>query len=260
MKTISRRAGRALILVGSFMLATIQSAAATEVDKRVTVTTEGPASAFASGVLMPSSRDEFAELQVDGKRDEKAGEAEQQKASMNSTSDLNTDFWFYDAWVALFSDVDRDGYYTGIELSFDVDTVYSAADVFAVVYLSFEYGPWNEYAETEIFTITGASALDEYTIETDLVAGYPTGDYDILIELYDAYDGALVAAIGPDDTSELSILPLEDMSYDSPGGDTTQIVVNSGGGGSASLMLLFALAGAAGLARRRTSGTRQKQV
>lgn len=259
MKTTSRRAGRALLLVGSLLLAAVQSAMANEADKRVNITTQGPASAFVSGTLIPSSRDEFDALQVDGKRNEKPREAAQQKASMNSASGLNTDFWFYDAWVVLYSDIDRDGYYTGIELTFDADTIYSAADVFAVVYLSLEYGPWNEYAETEVFTITGSSALDEYTIETDLVAGYPTGDYDILIELYDAYDGYLVASIGPEETSELAILPLEDMSYDSPHGDTTQIVVNSGGGGSASLMLLLALAGAAWLARERATSLRQTQ-
>jgi hypothetical protein len=242
------------------LLATVQNAGANETDKRVNITTQGPATAFGIGELIPSSRDEYGALQVDGKRTSKPGDTEQQKASMSSASGLNTDFWFYDAWVALYSDTDRDGYYTGIELSFDADTIYSAADVFAVVYLSFEYGPWNEYAETEIFTILGASALDEYTIETDLVSGYPTGDYDILIELYDAYDGSLVAAIGPDETSELTILPLEDMSYDSPAGDTTQIVVTSGGGGSASLILLLALGGAAGLARCRETSPRQQRV
>jgi hypothetical protein len=260
MKNTLRRAGRALLLAGTLLVATGHSVAADEVDKRVSITTQGSASEFNTGTLIPSSRDEFGALLVDGKRDRKPGEAEQQKATMNSASGLNTDFWFYDAWVALYSDSDRDGYYTGIELSFDADTIYSAADVFAVVYLSYEYGPWNEYAETEIFTILGTSALDEYTIETDLVSGYPPGDYDILIELYDAYDGALVAAIGPDETSELSFLPLEDLSYDSPVGDTTQIVVNSGGGGSASLMLLLALAGAAGLSRRHGTSLQQKPV
>jgi hypothetical protein len=260
MKNTSRRAGRALLVVGTLLLATVQSVVADEGDKRVTITTQGSASERDAGTLIPSSRDEFGALLVSGKRDSRPGETELQKSSMNSAAGLNTDFWFYDAWVALYSDIDRDGFYTGIELNFDADTIYSAADVFAVVYLSYEYGPWNEYAETEIFTILGTSALDEYTIETDLVSGYPPGDYDILIELYDAYDGALVAAIGPDDSSELTILPLEDISYDSPSRETTQVVVNSGGGGSASLLLLLTLAGAAGLSRRRATSLRQKPV
>ena len=67
---------------------------------------------------------------------------------------------------------------------------------------------------------------------------YPTGDYDILIELYDAYDGSFLASIGPEDTSQLSYLPLEDSTRDSAG--NTQVVVNSGGG-SLGWLLLFVL-------------------
>jgi hypothetical protein len=242
----------AVLLATVMLLATTQITRAEVGDIRVNITTQGVAADFDSNSVTLSSRDEFDALAVSGKRDRASAGSEQQKTSMNSVSALNTDFWFYDAWVDLYSDTDRDGYYTGIDLSFDADTVYTAADVYAVVYLSFEYGPWNEYAETDVFSIFGASAQDEYRIESDLVAGYPPGDYDILIELYDAFDGSLVAEIGPDDTSELTILPLEDISFDSPGGETTQIVVNSGGGGAFGWMLILALAGAAvGLRSRR---------
>ena len=58
------------------------------------------------------------------------------------------------------------------------------------MYLSYEGGPWNEYAETEDFTIFGTSSEDEYVLVSELMSGYPTGSYDILIELFDAYDGA----------------------------------------------------------------------
>ena len=75
-------------------------------------------------------------------------------------------------------------------------------------------------------------------METELVSGYPKGDYDLLIELYDAYDGAFLASMGPEDTSELSYLPLEDSTRDSS--DNTQVVVNSGGG-SLGWLLLFAI-------------------
>ncbi len=250
MKYSYRLSGVALLLASACLLVAGQVAAANDGDARVSITTQGPVSELDAGKLTASSRDEFGALLVDGKRDRTSGAA-QQKTSTNDLSALNTDFWFYDARVELYSDLDRDGYFAGIELTFDVDTIYSYADVFAVVYLSYEYGPWNEYAETEIFTIFGTSAADEYTIETDLVAGYPTGNYDILIELYDTYDGNLVAVVGPEDTTELSILPLEDFSYDSVSGGTTQVVVNSGGGGSASWLLILALAGASGFARQR---------
>ncbi len=87
-------------------------------------------------------------------------------------------------------------------------------------------------------------------METDLVEGYPAGNYDILIELYDTYDNALVATLGPEDSSQLSILPLEDEGRDAPAG-TTQIVVNSGGGGSFGWLLILGLLGASALRRGR---------
>lgn len=156
----------------------------------------------------------------------------------------NLDFWFFDANVELFADVDRDGYFSGLDVAFDVDTVYTVADVYAVIYLSYDFGPWNEYAVTEDFTIYGASGDDEYFVETDLVSGYPTGEYDILIELFDVYDGTFVAEIGPEDTSELAFLPLEDIGRDTPV-STTTVVVHEGGGslGWFGLLTLFGAAG-----------------
>jgi len=187
------------------------------------------------------SSDDFDALTIEGPRQKTARATTQQKLGSVAQSP-NTDFWFYDADVQLFSDFDRDGYFYGIDLLFDADTVYAAADVYAVLYLSYEYGPWNEYAETEVFTIFGASSDDEYIVETELVSGYPTGSYDILIELFDAYDDSFVASIGPEELSGLALLPLEDSNRDAPvGGGTTQVVVNSGGGGSFSWFLLLGL-------------------
>jgi len=166
------------------------------------------------------------------------------------SQDINDDFWFYDAWVSLSYDQDWDGYYTDISLTFDADTYYSVADVFAVVYLSYEGGAWNEYAYTEDFTIFGELASDEYVIETTLASGYPTGDYDILIELYDAYTGYLVADMGPEYT-QLSYLPLEDMILDTPSqAPSTPVVISHGGGGAMGWLLLALLPRAAVKKRR----------
>ncbi len=236
---------RLLLWAAIMLLTNGHGALATEKDSRVTVTTEGLASTMAAGDVVPAARDEFDALVTSGERGKTKAGADQQKTARNGLSAVNVDFWFYDAYTELYGDRDRDGYYSGIVLTFDADTIWTAADVFAVVYLSYEYGPWNEYAETEVFTILGASALDEYTIETDFVAGYPPGDYDILIELYDAYDGTLVASIGPEDSSELALLPLEDIGYDSPTGGPGSVVISTGGGGSAGVFMLACLAAAA---------------
>ena len=175
------------------------------------------------------------------------------KSSSDYSMSPNGDFWVYSADVELYGDSDRDGYYSGIDLLFDIDTYYSAADIYAVAYLSLEGGGWEEYAVTEDFTIFGSSGADDYVVVTDLVSGYPRGDYDILVEVFDADTGEFLAYIGPEDTSELAFLPLEDMGRDAPATET-RITVNSGGGGASDLLLLMLLgiaAAVSGLGRLR---------
>lgn len=239
-----------LSLVVVLYTAAVQAAAVSEDAERKTITSQGLVSEGGAKADREPATDEHQALTLAGKRGKPTRSAAQQKLSGNEAASPDTDFWIYSADVELFLDEDRDGYFTAIDLLFDADTYYDVADVYAVLYLSYEYGPWNEYAETETFTIFGASAGDEYVVETDLVQGYPTGNYDILIELYDAYDNAFVASLGPEDTSELAILPLEDISRDAPAG-TTQVVVNSGGGGSFGWFLIVGLVGASLLGRRR---------
>ena len=150
------------------------------------------------------------------------------------------DFWIYEADVILFADDDHDGHFYGIDLMLDADTMYLAADVYAAVYLSLNGGPWNEYAVTDEFTIYGESGTDEYTLVTELMSGYPTGSYDLLIELFDAYDGSFLASFGPEDSSSLYALPLEDFNRDAPRFDQP-LTMSYGGGGASSLWMLLIL-------------------
>ncbi len=202
------------------------------------------------------SRDEFAAFATNSGRDKTALRSFKAGASANLASLPNTDFWFYLADVELFADFDGDGYFSGIDLLFDADTIFSRAEVYAVAYLSLEGGPWTEYAVTENFVINDTSGSDEYVIVTDLVAGYPTGSYDILIELFDAFDDTFVADMGPENTSELAFLPLEDAGRDTTGPAPRPIAINHGSGGGAVdgltlAILAFVAAGSVALRRRR---------
>jgi hypothetical protein len=223
------------------LLSTVVSMASTDTEPRQSLTSQGRDIVRGRVGDGHVTYDEFEALQVEGSRNKQGVASGQQKPGTTTSQSINTDFWFYDVDVELFSDFDRDGYFYGIDLLFDADTYYTVADVYAVIYLSYEYGPWNEYAVTDDFTLFGSSATDEYIVETELVSGYPTGSYDILIELFDAYDDTFVASIGPDETSELALLPLEDSTRDAVTTGETQIVVNSGGGGSLSWFLLLSL-------------------
>ncbi len=196
---------------------------------------------------------EFTGAPQGGSRQGGTRGAEQQKLSGSVAQTPNTDFWIYAADIELFADDDRDGYYHGIDLWFDADTIYISAEVYAVVYLSLDGGPWIEYAETEDFTIFGATGTDDYVIVTELLSGYPTGSYDVLIELFDAWDYSFVADFGPESTSELAFLPLEDAGRDVPFTSSPPVAVSRGGGGSADLLTLavFALLTAVAITRRQ---------
>ena len=246
------------LLAGAVLLIAISatSAAAPAADddgKRVTLSKHYQGDGRENAVAIKESRDEYGELSVSGTRNGKTKSTADAKTSSGQAMSPNVDFWFYLADVDLYADVDRDGYYSGVDLLFDVDTYYSAAEIYAVAYLSFEGGPWEEYAVTEDFTIFGSSGTDDYIVVTDLVSGYPTGDYDLLLEVFDADTGEFLAFTGPEDTSELAFLPLEDMNRDAlPGGDT-RVTVNHGGGGSLDLILLLLMGLTVLVCRRRAT-------
>ncbi len=125
-----------------------------------------------------------------------------------------------------------------------------------MVYLSLDFGPWNEYGVTENFWIFGASGDDDYGLVTELMSGYPTGNYDLLIELFDADDHSFLASFGPDETSALSFLPLEDFNRDAPIADVP-VAISHGGGGATDgwtigiLLLMLAVSAARKIWRRR---------
>lgn len=181
---------------------------------RTSISTQSTREQRDNGIAGQVSEDEHAALAVEGERGKSQRSTASSKGTLQAASAPNSDFWFYSADVLLFNDHDDDGYFHGIDLLFDADTYYTSADVYAVVYLSLEGGPWNEYAATDIFTLYGTESADEFTIVTELLSGYPSGSYDLLIELFDAYDDSYVAYFGPDDTSELAFLPLEDADRD----------------------------------------------
>lgn len=218
----------------------------TSAEERVSVTKQMPRAERDAGIAGDAREDRYAALKTAAGQDKTA--APRGKTAAAATSP-GIEFWFYDADVILFNDDDRDGYFHGIDLLFDADTVWDYAEVYAVAYLSLDGGPWNEYAATDDFVLTGAIADDEYVIVTELVSGYPTGSYDLLIELFDAYDGTFLANFGPEDTSELGFLPLEDFDRDEPIRDVIVVTQGSAGGGSAdgwtiALLILLLCVGA----------------
>ncbi|MDN4502233.1 choice-of-anchor H family protein [Alteromonadaceae bacterium BrNp21-10] len=148
------------------------------------------------------------------------------KLQVSDRAARNEDFWIYDAWATLERDTDYDGYYHYLTLEFDADTYYEQADMYAVLYLA-RGDVYEEYHVTDNFTIYGESSEDSYVVETNFLEGFPEGDYDVLIELYDAYNDELVVSYdGYNDDEDLLYLPLESKDYEYR---TTTVTTEHGG-------------------------------
>jgi hypothetical protein len=168
------------------------------------------------------------------------------------------DSWIYEATTDLFTDYDGDGYYRFLRVQFDADTIYTIAWVYAEIYLSADGTAWEHLYSTKDFSIEGTDPDDDYEVETELVSGYSTGRYDILIELYDTETGELLDEFGPNESPEFALLPLEDSGRDGavvvpPPGPPLYDDDDDGGGGALSWAIVATLLGALALRPRRVT-------
>lgn len=144
-----------------------------------------------------------------------------------STASHSVDYWFYDAQMTLYTDRDYDGYYASFDLEFDADTNYYQAPVYAIVYLG-----TNDYYEafhvTSVFNLYSDSSDDGVLLESELVTGYPSDDYDVLIELIDAETDQILATIDAYEDADLSYQSMESVDYDRP--VTSEVIVETQAG------------------------------
>ncbi|HSC13956.1 MAG TPA: choice-of-anchor H family protein [Gammaproteobacteria bacterium] len=161
--------------------------------------------------------------------------------------------WVYDARTDLFGDADNDGYYRFLRVQLDADTVHTHAYVYAEIYLSADGTAWEHLYSTQDFSIWGTDDDDDYEVETELVSGYSTGMYDVLVELYDADTGEFLDEFGPNESPLFSLVPLEDSGRDGLVVDVPPpvTIVEESGGGAISWLALVGLVGALALRRRR---------
>jgi len=154
-------------------------------------------------------------------------------SSANKSSDYYADFSIYSASSYLQDDYDRDGFYQTFSVTFDAD-IYSYTDnqfgeVYALLYLSKNGGPWKHYFTTDNFLIEGDSNLDEYEVISTFVSGYSTDHYDVLIDLYEVGYSDIVASISSNDSDALYALPIESAEYDEPYVEVVEVVEVHGG-------------------------------
>jgi hypothetical protein len=151
------------------------------------------------------------------------------------------DHWIYDADVELFDDFDGDGFFRFLSVRIDADSLRTSAYVYAELYLSQDGVNWELYHTTDDFWIGGETSDDELYVETELLTGYPTDYYDLLVELYDADFGTFSDEFGPNQSDLMALLPIEDSTRDPEPGSVTVVQGGGGGGGAFSWLLLPAL-------------------
>ena len=158
-------------------------------------------------------------------------------AALPAGAFASPDHWIYDADVVLYDDFDSDGFYRFISVRIDADSLRDSAYVYAELYLSADGVNWELYHSTDDFWIGGETADDEIFVETELVTGYPTDYYDLLVELYDADFGTYSDEFGPRQSDGFALLALEDATQD-PEPVTVTVTVDEGGGGAFSWLWL----------------------
>ncbi len=183
-------------------------------------------------------------------------------------------FEIYDADVQLLADLDGDGFYHAINLFFDADVSVDSATVYAKLYLSREGGPWSQYYTTDLFIIHGDDFEDAYEVETELLQGYPTGYYALLIEVYSLDHAAMVASEVLDFHYLGRDLAIEDRERDQPYVEEEysseyyeEYYYSSGAGSMAALLAFFliiqvviAARGSLALSPRNQSDEKKKKM
>ena len=141
------------------------------------------------------------------------------KSSGNAEKYGSNHLYIHDGAVYLYDDLDGDGYYSKLRVDFDVDSSYSDYfDVYAELFIRrVGDAEWTHYYTTNVFEIYSDYSSDEYSVTTRLNTGFPPGNYEVLIDLFEYGYYGVVDTLSPYNDYDLTNLPLEDKTYESSG-------------------------------------------
>lgn len=126
---------------------------------------------------------------------------------------VSDDAWINDIGTLLYNDADRNGYFSGISLSFDADTAFNSFEVFIAIDIISHLTPSANHVErlhtTRPFFIYGRSITDEYHVDIDLLTNFPPAIYDLRVTLADAHSREILDEVYARDFHNLRALPLE---------------------------------------------------
>jgi len=102
----------------------------------------------------------------------------------------NSRVWIVSVSSGVYSDADRDGFFSEFSINLDADTSYQDARVYARILLREGEQDYELFHTSQIFDLNSYSLGDAYRIEGKLVSNYPAAYYDVQVDLFDAYDGS----------------------------------------------------------------------
>lgn len=212
---------RALFTVGILSVATLASAHAAEgpvarLNKAAIseARTARYTDEFGAKTVVPAGTSEKSRTHT---ANEKPLKTKQIRAEQPQKSANAYDFYFFDASSTLLTDRDKDGHASEFRVRFDADSLVGDVMVYARLYLRrLGNTEWELYHTTDDFWLEGESDGDDYYITTTLDHGYPTAEYEVLIDLYEVGFDDIVATIEPFEAPGLAYVPLEEVGLDVP--------------------------------------------
>lgn len=121
--------------------------------------------------------------------------------------------WLADIGTLLFDDYDGDGFHSGFSISMDVDSEFGDTEVYASIYIESSDRPIERLHTTSRFSIYGTGVGDEYRVDTELRANFDAAEYDITIDIHDAWSDELLDTASARGFRNLANLPLESSEF-----------------------------------------------
>ncbi|NRA60387.1 MAG: hypothetical protein HRU25_05645 [Psychrobium sp.] len=127
---------------------------------------------------------------------------------------VHHDVWLDSISVEQFLDEDNDDYYQQINVSFDLDTRFTAIDVYVKIWQTDSYGYRDLITTTRTFTLQGNSGQDTQQIDILFNEHLASDYYQLTMSIYDSLDDQLLNTYQQYNTHQLADIALEGHQFD----------------------------------------------
>jgi len=140
--------------------------------------------------------------------------AQQTKQKPKAHAVENVGVWLYSLDVALYQDLDDDGFHQNMRLNVDLDTNVDVRDVVMQVWLITPEGSSELVYETTPVTLVNESYDDALQIDIQFIDDYIEDYYDIELVIIDVATDLEVFHVDGFDDDDLQALAIEGQAYD----------------------------------------------